>query len=208
LLHGCDVAQVRPVIGCPRAELAEGQDLLYPNGRPFMRIVVLVMAGLLSFNLAAEVAAAEKQSAFGVAKVNGRTKVIEDHTYHLVAVHYDPLPLLSISGSRGSFWIIDGEFGEARMYPVDPKEALEGKLPPGLGLVWLRLPAEGKVEMVFGVTAPKRKATPAEVRKLLIQAGYQPFIVEGNIIPAIQVENATELVEQMRRMDKRNPTKR
>jgi hypothetical protein len=147
-----------------------------------MRIVVLVMAGLLSFNLAAEVAAAEKQSAFGVAKVNGRTKVIEDHTYHLVAVHYDPLPLLSISGSRGSFWIIDGEFGEARMYPVDPKEALEGK--------------------------PKRKATPAEVRKLLFQAGYQPFIVEGNIIPAIQVENATELVEQMRRMDKRNPTKR
>jgi hypothetical protein len=156
----------------------------------------------------ADLSAAEKESIFALAKVNGQSKVIADHTYHLVAVRFDPLPLLSVSGSRGSFWIVDGEFGKKQMRPLEPKEVLKGELPPGVLLTWLRLPAKGKVEVLFGVIAIDVNATPAEVRKQLLQAGCKPFIADVSKLPAVKAESAAKLAEQMRKLGDRKPEKK
>ena len=118
-----------------------------------MRVLFLVAAAMFILDSQTDLTAAEKEHIFSVAKVNGRTKIIAGRTYHLVAVRFDPLPLLSVSGSRGPFWIFDGGFGKARMRWVESKE-LKGDLPLGLQLSWLR-PASSCYAMVTSHSSPR-----------------------------------------------------
>jgi hypothetical protein len=132
-----------------------------------------------------------------VAKVNGRTKEVAGKTYHLVAIRYEAALDLLVSGSRGPFWLVNGEFAEARMLPPQPEESPKGDPPHGVRLLWLRLPPDGQLEVLYGVTAPKPGASPAQLRQQLLKDGYRPFVADVAKLPAVQVQTAAELAERL-----------
>src|SRR5262245_24387180 len=100
--------------------------------------------------LGARPAEAGTNTVTALAKINGRTKEIEGRTYHLVAVQYDWRLHLLNSGATATVWLFNGKSESEAVRKVDPTEAPAGKLPPDVLLLWMQLPEQGDVEVLFG----------------------------------------------------------
>ena len=134
--------------------------------------------------------AAERKTVTAVAKVDGKTKTIDGKVYSLVAVRLDLSVHLLGSGLGSPVLVLSGHDGRAELEDGDKEGELSGTTGPKL--LWLRLPDDGAVEVVWGALAPA-KGTDAELRKQLVDAGYVPFKAEVKTMPVVKAGTAKEL---------------
>jgi len=157
-----------------------------------MRIasVVIVVVALLCVSQMG--VAAEKKTVYAVAKVDGRTKRIDGKVYHLVAMKLDPSVFLLNTGLGSSVLLINGSHGKAALEDGDKERELQDR-GHRIHLLWLHLPDKGEIEVLWGgLSDPKEK--DAELRVRLIKAGYAPFTVDVQKLPAVKAGDAKELV--------------
>jgi hypothetical protein len=150
----------------------------------------MLAVSLLCFGRAA--VAAEQKTVYAVAKVDGKTKKIDGQVYHLIAIRLDPGISLLGSGLTDAVLLVGGCHGKATLARDDK----ETKLEDGgcrYGLLWLRLPDKGEIEVLWGaLDDPKEKN--AKLRDRLIKAGYVPFKVDVRKLPVVKASEAKEIL--------------
>jgi hypothetical protein len=150
----------------------------------------MLVASLLCFGQMA--VAAEQKTVYAVAEVDGKTKKIEGQVYHLIAIRLDPGICLMGSGLTNPVLLVRGCDGKASLADGDQEKELEDG-GCRYGLLWLRLPDKGEIEVLWGaLDDPKEK--DAELRDRLIKAGYVPFKVEVRKLPVVKASAARELL--------------
>src|SRR5262249_20152845 len=97
-------------------------------------VTVGVLAMVLSF--AGEVAAVEQETAFAVARVDGKTKRVDGQIYHLVAIGLDPKIQLLGTGLSSPVLVITGADGRLALADGDAERMLEDKI-GRYRLMWL-----------------------------------------------------------------------
>jgi hypothetical protein len=156
---------------------------------------VLVAVALLG---ASQVGAAEKQSVYAVAKVDGKTKRIDGEVYHLVAIKLDPSVLLLNTGLGSSVLLVKGSEGKVALAEGDEERRLEDK-EHRYSLCWLRLPAKGEIEVLWGGLSDPKEGE-AVLRERLIKAGYAPFKVDVQKLPVVKPGDAKGLLAELDRL--------
>jgi hypothetical protein len=150
----------------------------------------LLAVSLLWFGRAA--VAEEQKTVYAVAKVDGKTKKVGGQDYHLVAIRVDPVIGLLGSGLIDPVLLVGGCHGKAVLAAGDKEKELEDG-GCRYGLLWLRLPDEGEIEVLWGALAdPKEKE--AGLRDRLIKAGYVPFKVDVRKLPVVKASDARDLL--------------
>ncbi len=150
---------------------------------------------------------AEKhQVVTAVVKVNGKTKQFDGEKYHLVALQYDPIVDLLISGSTSVYWLINDKGRAETVRQVELADRLPGKLEsprPGsvLLMMWLKLPAEGELEILVGavIVGPEKGE---QLRKKLLDYNYVPFTIDVSKIPDLKADTAEELSRELKKLAK------
>lgn len=137
-----------------------------------------------------------------VAWVGDRTRDIEGHRYRMMAVRYDPRPMALETDTTTTVWVINGSSFWALGRPVDAEDRPVGKLPADIGLMWLRLPLNGDLEMLFGVLRYGPKEAPGRDpeadRRRLIARGCIPFTIAVANIPTVHAGSAEELARKIK----------
>jgi hypothetical protein len=147
-----------------------------------------------------EAVAAENETVFAVAKVDGKTKMIDGHIYHLVAIKLDARIWLQGTGLGSPVLAVEGNLGKTALADGD-KERDMAERAGGVEMLWLRLPEKGEIEVVWGALSdPKESAT--ELRDRLVKAGYKSFKIEVRKIPVVKADGKKELSAALDRLAK------
>lgn len=155
-------------------------------------VISVFLAMFLAFAAEVTVNAQAIRSPNAVAIVNGITKEVNREIYALVAMQIDPKSFLGINNSTGIACVINGQFLEQISMQVNAADLLPGRLPLNTLLVWLKIP-EGELDIVYGLARlDGALKDPVEIRKRILQAGFQPYMNKGKI-PTIQISELGQL---------------
>ena len=134
-----------------------------------------------------------------LALVNDESRQIDKKTYHLMAIKLDWGPAKRITDNTLLVFFFNGKSGWNFLSAAD--QVPDANSLSMIQLNWVELPADGKVEVVYGnLSNPDNGKTEADYYQAALKHGLVPQYLDVKQIPHIQAKSAKELEQKLKQV--------